>query len=63
MTTLLDYEIKSTIDGTDKVRRFLTMCFFQKEPLFMALWHYDYDIYGILVLIYIEQLQKYLSSL
>ena len=33
------------------------------ETLFMALRHYDYDIYGILVLIYIEQLQQYLSSL
>ena len=29
----------------------------------MALRHYDYDIYGFLVLIYIEQLQQYLSSL
>ena len=37
--------------------------FLQRETLFMALRHYDYDIYGFLVLIYIEQLQQYLSSL
>ena len=37
--------------------------FLQRATLFMALRHYDYDIYGFLLLIYIEQLQQHLSSL